>query len=332
MQDNFYGGQSYYYDPRYEQQMMISAQKKSIKSLSVKIGICILTFLFSPYIASFLLSVTGTYNLYLSNLNFQYSVDLLLNVLALFVPFFIVYRKTDKHNRALIEESFEKPKSFLLSLSAVFFGLMLCFAGDYISYFISVIFEGFGITLTTTPEQVVPTSGSELFLFAFSIIIPPAIIEEFTMRAVTMQPLRKYGEVFAIITTAAVFGLMHRNAVQGIFAFIAGLVFGFITVSTNSVWPAVIVHALNNGFSVLTNVLNETDTDFAETFYSVAVAVIFILGLIFAVPFFMNSKRIKIKNMPMPLSTKEKLKSFFLNVPMVISILIMLFYTIFGDL
>lgn len=331
MQNNFYNQQNYGFNP-FNNFEIIFNHKKSIKKHSTAVGVCILVFLAAPYVTGIILSLTGLFDVYENNLSFGYAAELIMNVLALFVPFYIVYKTTSKENKALIEKSLDKPVSTSLAVSSVFFGLMLCFAGDYISYYISVLFESVGITLTSSPEQVIPTSGTDMFLFIFSMVVPPAIIEEFTLRSVTMQPLRKYGEVFAIVTSAVVFALMHRNAVQGIFAFIAGLVLGYIAVSTNSVWPTVIIHALNNASSAVTSILNETNEEFANNFYAVLVSVVFVLGLISAIPFFKNKRRISIKRKPQILSVKDKTQSFFLTLPMIVSIIIMVIYTVFGEM
>ncbi len=309
----------------------INFHKKNIRRHSVHIGICILLFLSAPLFFSVGLRLTGLFEKYSDSLILQYCAEMFLMVLFLFIPFFGVYLFTDKSSKKAILLSLEKPVSPTVFLLSIPFGLMLCFAGDYISSVISSIFESVGITLTSIPEFEIPTSGPELFLFAFSTIVPPAIIEEFALRSVTMQPLRKYGDFFAIIMTALVFGLMHRNAVQGIFAFIAGAVFGYIAVATNSVWPAVIVHALNNGFSVLINVLMEINEEKANRVYALVISIVMVTGILSAVLFFVIGDRNKPKNNMPFLPLKEKCSSFFMNVPMIISFVIMILYTVFGD-
>lgn len=306
--------------------------KKNIRSHAIRIGICILIFLSAPLVLSLGLSLSGLYDEYSESFVLQYCTEMFLMVVFLFVPFFAVYLSSGKKEKQAIALSFEKPKSALTFLLLIPFGLMLCFAGDYISSVISSIFESMGITLTSVPDYEIPTSGSELFLYAFSAIVPPAIIEEFALRSVTMQPLRKYGDKFAIVMTALVFGLMHRNAVQGIFAFIAGVVFGYISIAANSVWPSVIVHALNNSFAVVLNVLLETNEETANKIYALVISVTMVTGIISAAAFFFIAERNKLKNPTPHLSLKEKTSSFFLNIPMVVSLVIMILYTLFGDL
>ena len=64
-------------------------------------------------------------------------------------------------------------------------------------------------------------------------------IEEFAMRGVVMQSLRKYGDWFAIIMSSLVLALVHGNMVQIPFAFIAGIAIGYAVTVTGSMWTGV---------------------------------------------------------------------------------------------
>ncbi len=332
MQNNFYNANQYNFNngmPIFNNYQITQKAKSELKKHSLYVGICILVFLSAPYILGFTLNIFGIYDLYLNNTAFQYAIELLYSVIFLFLPFFLIYKTNSSENKKTIEDSFEKPQSPGLFFTAIGFGLMLCFCGDFISTCVSAFFENLGITLTTTAEIPIPTSGAPLFLFTLSTAILPAAVEEFAMRAVVMQPMRKYGDNFAIIMTALVFGLMHRNAVQGIFAFIAGVVFGYITVATKSVWTAVVIHSLNNGIYVVFNVVNESNPVLFEKIYPIFLTAVFVIGLGCSVPFLMSSKRLKLKKSPTIPRTKDKLKFFLFTIPMIISIVWMLIYTLF---
>ncbi len=331
MNGNFYNNESVFYEQN-NFFRLVSKAKKDIRRHAIRVGICILIFLSAPYVFSIGLQLTGLYNQYTEDFALQYCAEMLLMVVFLFIPFFAVYLFASGKDKKTIALSFERPHSPLIFLLAIPFGLMLCFTGDYISSLIASIFESIGITLTSVPDYEVPTSGKELFLYAFATIVPPAIIEEFTMRGVAMQPLRKYGDKFAIIMTALVFGLMHRNAVQGIFAFIAGLVFGYIVIASNSIWPAVIVHALNNGFAVLVNVLMQTNEETANHIYALVISIVLVSGALSGILFFAIANRNKLANTAPWLPLKEKSSAFFFNIPMIISLAVMILYTVFGDL
>ena len=77
------------------------------------------------------------------------------------------------------------------------------------------------------------------------------------MRGIVMQPLRRYGDGFAIICSSLVFGFMHCNLVQIPFALIAGIVIGYAVIITESIWTGVLIHFLTNGFSVAVNIVYE---------------------------------------------------------------------------
>ena len=60
-----------------------------------------------------------------------------------------------------------------------------------------------------------------------------------------MKSLCRYGKTFAIFVSAAVFGLMHGNLPQSIFAFMVGVVFGYAAMEY-SIYSSILLHVLNN--------------------------------------------------------------------------------------
>jgi membrane protease YdiL (CAAX protease family) len=61
----------------------------------------------------------------------------------------------------------------------------------------------------------------------------------------------------ANITQAILFALLHMNLIQIIYAFPLGLIFGYVTKKYRSLIPAILLHALINGFSVLSVAYNK---------------------------------------------------------------------------
>lgn len=100
-----------------------------------------------------------------------------------------------------------------------------------------------------------------LALYGVVIAVLPAFAEEFAFRGVVLGLLRPFGQTFAVLGSAFVFGIMHGNIVQIPFAFAGGLVFGFVVVRTGSLWPAVLMHFLNNLLSYVQEVLSHTVSD-----------------------------------------------------------------------
>ncbi len=301
--------------------------KSEIKNHGTLVGICIIIYFVMQLVLGLVLRVFKLQTLYLENYAFSQIISIFYSILFLFIPFFIISRKIEKRTH-LGNIGFDKPvnkKIFLLSIPT---GLMLCYLGDYISLFIQNFFANFGITLSAAAEEKIPTNIYDTVLFFLAIVFIPCFVEEFTMRGVTMQPLRKYGDGFAIISTAIVFGLIHMNIVQGIFAFIAGTIFGYISIISGSVWSAVIVHALNNLLYGIINLLTEKNETLGNTFYSLSTMIIMIVGAVCIVLLSFDKDRIHLKKNSL-LTTKEKFVSFFGAVPMLISIIFMVAFSVF---
>lgn len=100
-----------------------------------------------------------------------------------------------------------------------------------------------GYSFMSSIEAATGTSKT-LSMFLYAGIFGP-VIEEIIYRGFLMKSLQKYGKTFAILVSAAVFGLMHGNPLQSIFAFMVGLVFGYAAVEY-SIYFSILLHVLNN--------------------------------------------------------------------------------------
>lgn len=98
-------------------------------------------------------------------------------------------------------------------------------------------------------------STPEILLYVISVAVVPALAEELAFRGVLMGVLRKYGDAFAIMASSIMFAAMHGNTTQIIFAFTVGLIFAFVDCKANSIVPSIIIHFINNFYSVLTDVM-----------------------------------------------------------------------------
>ena len=103
-----------------------------------------------------------------------------------------------------------------------------------------------------------PTGSPYIVILTFVVYSAvPALCEEFLVRGVMLGLLRPLGNGFAIVASAAVFGMMHGNLMQAPSAFAAGLLFGYIAVQTGSLWPGVVAHFVNNLVSTAIQYVNQ---------------------------------------------------------------------------
>ncbi len=152
----------------------------------------------------------------------------------------------------------QKPLKAILLIFVSFGG---CMVANVIITLITDFLSSFGFDSGYSPMDD-PKNMADIVLMFIGVAVIPPLIEEFSMRGVLMSSMQKYGNRFAMLATAFVFGLFHGNFTQIPFAFICGLFFAYVTIATNSLWPAIIIHAMNNSLScVLTVVEMYVDYD-----------------------------------------------------------------------
>ena len=100
-----------------------------------------------------------------------------------------------------------------------------------------------GISLDVILESgSVDTNTVPMFLY---VCFLGPIAEEVLFRGLVLRSLEPYGKKFAIFMSALLFGLFHGNVMQVPFAFVVGLVMGYVAVEYNIYW-AIVLHIINN--------------------------------------------------------------------------------------
>lgn len=86
-------------------------------------------------------------------------------------------------------------------------------------------------------------------LFTLAIVAP--LTEETLFRGLFLRAFaRRYGVWPALVLSSALFAFFHLNVWQALAAFFAGLYLGHLRLSTGSLWPPIVAHALFNGLPV----------------------------------------------------------------------------------
>lgn len=90
-------------------------------------------------------------------------------------------------------------------------------------------------------------------IVAIAVLGP--IVEELLFRgAITRELLRRYTPSQAILASGIIFGVFHINPAQVIPAMLIGFLLAWLYYRTHSLVPGILIHVLNNGFSVWLNV------------------------------------------------------------------------------
>ncbi len=144
--------------------------------------------------------------------------------------------------------SFKKP-SVLQCTGAIVMGIGCYFGGTQILQLIAPLL---GDSLVQYSDAINSLMGDWPFWVAFLLIaVAPAICEELLFRGYMLGGLKdKLKPIWVIIITALTFGLYHMNVPQGIYATLLGCVLAWVTLKTQSIIPAMLMHFTANLISV----------------------------------------------------------------------------------
>lgn len=145
-----------------------------------------------------------------------------------------------------------EPKKMRLQKFAMF--CVLAMGGGYIfNYIGSVINLLISHFSGQAMEQLNPVMDvldqMNWLMMVYMVLFAP-IVEEFIFRKVILNRLRPLGDRAAILYSAVLFGLLHGNIAQFLYATVIGIVFGYMAVKTGRIFYTVILHMIVNGYSV----------------------------------------------------------------------------------
>ncbi len=203
--------------------------------------------------------------------------QIFFSIIVFTAPFVLVCKLCRFRISDLI--SFKKAEKGLF-LPLFLIGIGVCSLSNIASSVAGSIFEGMGVDYNVNYGQN-PNGFFGFLLSLIATVIVPSLVEEFACRGIVLGLLRKFGNSFAILVSAILFGLMHSNFEQIPFAMLIGLVLGFVTIKSGSIWCAVLIHAFNNSVSVVYSyVLSALSLNFQNISYTLFLMVTLVLGVV----------------------------------------------------
>ena len=172
-----------------------------------------------------------------------------------------------------------------------FMGILFIFLSFQFVYQIYAIalesfFNGMGFSLLEGMESV--SGGVDtLSMFLYMGVLAP-ITEELLFRGLIQRTLMPYGKKLAILGSAFLFGMMHGNILQTPFAFLVGLVLGYVATEYSIAW-AMLLHMINN--LVLGDMLTRLTEPMGEMGATAVIWVILIICLIGAIVTIVRKRR-----------------------------------------
>ena len=121
-------------------------------------------------------------------------------------------------------------------------------------YVLNLLIEQMGLP-NTMEETFIAMSHNPFGVLTIALLAP--ILEELLFRGAiqgrlqdTLKNPRK-----AIIISSLIFGVVHMNPAQILFAFILGMLFGWLYYRTGSLLPGIVGHVLNNSIASVNMIL-----------------------------------------------------------------------------
>ncbi len=326
-------GNSYQYSYMQQEEyrrMFIAEQneKRDIKYFGRVAGACVIGYVIVQQLLGFVLYIEPVYNAYKSSNGFQSVYGMLFTLLGVLVPFLIgsaVLKKRTGEDSLV----FSKPKKISAMLLFVPVGFLICLAANFVTNYFTALMESWGFVLTGVYYDA-PSAPVERIFYFLHIAVVPALCEELAVRGVVMQPLRKYGDRFAIIASSVVFALMHSNLIQAPFALIAGAAIGYAVCVTGSIWTGILIHFVNNSFSVFIEFMLADVADAAQQnliYYGIMIVAAVLGILCAAVLVLIDGKSLRLTKRLGILTSGHKGKAYVLNAAMIIALIIMLVMT-----
>ena len=311
----------------YEREQRKKAEKRELRKIGIALGIAIVAYITFQTVVSLLLMKLDMYSLYKESAVFQYAFNVIfVSVLSVAVPFGIVALfNRKKYNGPIVPN---KPIKTSIGFAWICCGMGCCIAVNMaVNYLISFLKTAFNITLTQG-ESLEPDSIFACVMEVIALAVIPALCEEFAMRCCSLQLLKKYGTGFAVLAVSMVFGLLHGNVIQFLFAFAVGAVLAYVTVKTESIIPAILIHMLNNGMSAVQDIVKYALGEKASSYAIVAMFILWVVaGILSAVYLFFKKEFKGINDSGKSVLTNGEKMSAFLFPGMIVPFFILLLMT-----
>lgn len=223
--------------------------------------------------------------------NYVYSIAMYVTVIrsAILIPLFFVFMHRDTKRDKRLEKYVEyKPYKMVWLLLLIPIGIVSCLGfNNFVSMMVDWMQSGLdalGIEYDlmsgfNDTSEIIYSGGIVLQLVVTCVCAP--LVEETLFRGLVHKRLRGImGMTPAMIISSVLFGIIHGNIVQFLYATLIGFICAYVYEKFKSIGAPIIVHASANIFSVLVTFLTEANTDTTEEVPSIGYYMLFTVGLL----------------------------------------------------
>jgi len=168
-------------------------------------------------------------------------------IFIILLPVILILRISKNDIPRILRFNKTKPVNYLMvllmALPALIFAIGL---GNLISMIFPV-----SESYIQAMQDLVKTDEKSIWTALLIVGLLPGICEEVLFRGYIINGFTKNGFWKAIIISGVLFGIFHLDPFRLLQASILGIYLGYITLRTNSIYPAMLAHFANNSLAVL---------------------------------------------------------------------------------
>lgn len=162
------------------------------------------------------------------------------------IPLLLYTLLVSKNIKTTLKDTGFAKFSFKMLLISIGLGLVLYFINSFIATFFSSIIHGLGYESLSSSQTITLDYKFLLKEFILTAILP-SICEEFLHRGIMLNASKKHTNPrYCLIISSLLFGLMHLNVNQFFYASILGFLMGIVAFASDSIYPCIIIHFMNN--------------------------------------------------------------------------------------
>lgn len=136
------------------------------------------------------------------------------------------------------------------------------------------------MTMPKAIEEAFEEMAVSPAVMAFSVVVVAPIFEEIICRGIFLEGfLKRYNKWVALIASALLFGAIHGNLPQFLYATFLGLILGYVYMKTRSLILSIMLHAFNNLTTLLLAGFNINFGDKFNIFY-LGLGIVFLVAAI----------------------------------------------------
>ena len=233
-----------------------------------------------------------------------------------------------------------------MKLSHILITFLICYAGTYLCNLVGTFITSIiGIIKQSEVENVMVNLTSQIspWVNFLIVVIAAPIMEELLFRKFIVDRTARFGEGVSIVLSGLMFGLFHGNLNQFVYAFMIGVLFGFIYIKTRNIIYTIILHMIvnflggfvssimlekSNYFELMELMGTETNPEALMAFmqenalglivfmlYAMVLMAFVVAGIVL---FFVNKRKFKLEAGEITIEKGQRFKTIILNVGMIL--------------